>query len=323
MLAGLLVEMGVRGSPSSRSVRLTARDRDAWLRRLQSEQRSRSTISAYRIAIDDLLAGAQERQRSGKLFEERAIVDYLADYRQARRPEAATYYRRFVPLRRFMAWVCRRQGTPDPFLELQAPAKPHQERDWVTREKFDRLLAAAACPQRARPGNVQRDRLVLLTFAVTGLRRAELIEVTWGDLDLDGPTPSLLVRHGEGGKPRRQPLPSQLVAELHRRRAVREPMSAQHVFCGFERGRLQPTALARITKRVAAGAGLEKHLSAHTLRHTAATWLRQSTGDTRLVAEYLGHADLSTVSRYAHVTSHEMQTAVEMPGDHSGQPSFA
>ena len=36
-------------------------------------------------------------------------------------------------------------------------------------------------------------------------------------------------------------------------------------------------------------------MTAHTLRHTAATWLRQATGDTRLVAEYLGHADLSTV----------------------------
>jgi site-specific recombinase XerD len=43
-----------------------------------------------------------------------------------------------------------------------------------------------------------------------------------------------------------------------------------------------------------------------TLRHTAATWLRQATGDARLVAEYLAHADLSTVSRYAHVAPAEL-----------------
>jgi Phage integrase family len=49
-----------------------------------------------------------------------------------------------------------------------------------------------------------------------------------------------------------------------------------------------------------------KHVTAHTLRHTAATWLRQERGDTRLVAEYLGHADLSTVARYAHVDRDEL-----------------
>jgi hypothetical protein len=52
-------------------------------------------------------------------------------------------------------------------------------------------------------------------------------------------------------------------------------------------------------------------------RHTAATWLRQATGDTRLVAEYLGHADLSTVSRYAHVASEEMHAAVQILADHA------
>jgi hypothetical protein len=46
------------------------------------------------------------------------------------------------------------------------------------------------------------------------------------------------------------------------------------------------------------------------LRHAAATWLRREVGDTRLVAEYLGHADLSTVARYAHVDREELFAAV-------------
>jgi integrase len=47
---------------------------------------------------------------------------------------------------------------------------------------------------------------VLLALAATGLRRAELLALDWGGLDLDGARPSLLVRAGKGGKPRRQPL---------------------------------------------------------------------------------------------------------------------
>jgi site-specific recombinase XerD len=42
-----------------------------------------------------------------------------------------------------------------------------------------------------------------------------------------------------------------------------------------------------------------------------ATWLRHATSDTRLVAEYLGHVDLSTVSHYAHVATEETHVAVQ------------
>jgi site-specific recombinase XerD len=73
--------------------------------------------------------------------------------------------------------------------------------------------------------------------------------------------------------------------------------------------RLQPTILAGIIRRAADRAAIEKRVTAHALRHTAATWLRQQTGDARLVAAYLGHADLSTVSRYAHVAADELHDA--------------
>jgi len=75
--------------------------------------------------------------------------------------------------------------------------------------------------------------------------------------------------------------------------------------------------LANIIRRTAQRAGLTKHVTAHTLRHTATTWLRQQTGDARLVAEYLGHADLSTVSRYAHVASEELHTAAAVISEHA------
>jgi site-specific recombinase XerD len=52
-------------------------------------------------------------------------------------------------------------------------------------------------------------------------------------------------------------------------------------------------------------------VTAHTLRHTAATWLREATGDARLVAEYLGHADLSTVHRCTHVAAQELHAAAD------------
>ena len=319
ILAGSLAEMGVRARSTTRSARLLTRDRDAWLRRLRSAERSSSSLSAYRYAIDDLLSWAERTERTGELFEEQTIVDYLDEYRTRCAPAPATYHRRFLLLRRFMAWVSQRNGLPDPFSELQAPPKPRQEAEWLTREEFARMLDAAENPKRAHPGIAERDRLVLLTLAMTGLRRSELIALDWSDVTLDGGRPSLLVRRGKGGKPRRQPLPAELAGALERSRTTREPAPCDPVFCGLAGGRLQPTILAGIIRRASDGAGIAKHVTAHTLRHTAATWLRQATGDTRLVAEYLGHADLSTVARYAHVASDELHAAAQSIADGPGE----
>ncbi|MGH3031709.1 MAG: tyrosine-type recombinase/integrase [Gaiellaceae bacterium] len=307
LLSACLASLGAppaRPAPNAASLRQARED---WLRRLASACRSESAHRAYRNAIDDLL-GWTERQRRD-VFEEATIVDYLAAYQERARPAPATYYRRFVLLRRFLRWVSRRDGVPDPFLDLEPPAKPRQERDWLEPDEFRRLLDSAGRPERNLPGLAERDRLALVSLVTTGLRRSELCGLDWRDLDLDAATPSLLVRRGKGGKPRRQSLPAGLAGELCALRTERRPSPEAPVFCGLAGGRLQQTTLAAIIHRASSRAGLEKHVTAHTLRHTAATWLRQELGDVRLVAEYLGHADLSTVARYAHVAREELFAA--------------
>jgi integrase/recombinase XerC len=193
----------------------------------------------------------ERRGCTGELFEEQAIVDYLHEYRRRQNPAPATYHRRFLLLRCFMRWVSHRHGLADPFAELQAPAKPRQESDWLTREEFARLVQAAGAPERNRRGLAERDRLVLLTLAMTGLRRSELIALDWGDVTLEGTRPSLLVRRGKRGRPRRQPLPTGLAEELERGRAEGNASPSNPVFCGLGGARLQPTALARIVRRAA------------------------------------------------------------------------
>ena len=307
LLSACLASLGAptaRPVPTASSLRQA---RDDWMRRLASACRSESSHRAYRNAIDDLLTWSEPR--GCDLFEEATIVDYLAAYQERAHPAAATYYRRFVLLRRFLRWVSRRDGVPDPFLDLEPPPKPRQERDWLERDEFRRLLDAAGHPERNLSGLAERDQLVLVALVTTGLRRSELCGLDWRDLELDAAAPTLLVRRGKGGKPRRQPLPPGLANELRLLRAEREPSAEAPVFCGLQGGRLQQTILAEIIRRATKRAGLEKHVTAHTLRHTAATWLRQELGDTRLVAEYLGHADLSTVSRYAHVAREELFAA--------------
>jgi integrase len=318
IVASYLEELGVVPAPSQGPGVSLRQAREDWLRRIASARRSQSTLTAYRIALDDPLRWLDERGASDGIPEEETVVAYLDDYRHGARPAPATYYRRFILLRRFFRWLSGRANMPDPFRDLEAPSKPRQVADWLTPAEFVRLLEAAAAPARRYRGLAERDRLVLVALVLTGLRRSELIALDWGDLDLDGAHPSLVVGSGKGGKPRRQPLAPALAHELDRLRPHTAPSADAPVFCGLRGGRLRPTILAGIIARAAKGAGIEKRVTAHTLRHTAATWLRQATGDARLVAEYLGHADLSTVHRYAHVAAPELDAAASAIAAHAG-----
>jgi site-specific recombinase XerD len=309
VVAACLQELGVGfGDRRIGSTISLEQGRDEWLQRLRSADRSRSLLVAYRVAIDDLRGFLDRKSLTGEVLREETIVAYLDDYRRRMRPAPARFFR----------WFSRRANVPDPFLDLEAPRKPQQEADWLTAEEFTRLLRAASAPLRRRPGLVERDRFVLVALVATGLRRSELVALNWGDLDLASDQPSLLVRQGKGGKPRRQPLAAPLADELRRRQEAALPAADDPIFCGLEGKRLQPKVLADIIRRASRRAEIEKRVTAHTLRHTAATWLRQRTGDARLVAAYLGHADLSTVSRYSHVATAELHTAAAAISDHGG-----
>ncbi len=67
----------------------------------------------------------------------------------------------------------------------------------------------------------------------------------------------------------------------------------------------------QLVKRLTEKAGIEKQVTPHILRHTAATRKLRSTGNLRIVQEDLGHARLETTRIYTHVEDPERQAAAE------------
>ncbi|HEX7120853.1 MAG TPA: tyrosine-type recombinase/integrase, partial [Gemmatimonadaceae bacterium] len=111
---------------------------------------------------------------------------------------------------------------------------------------------------------------------------------------------------GKGGKERLVPLGRSAVgAVLLYLRELRPRLDR-----GASRGVLFLNAQGRplsrmgawtILRKYVARAGITKHVSPHTLRHTFATHLLEGGADLRAVQEMLGHADISTTQIYTHV----------------------
>lgn len=140
----------------------------------------------------------------------------------------------------------------------------------------------------------------------TGVRRGELFNLAWSDVDLDGKT---LTVEGDGSKSG-QTRHIQLNSEAHQTLTLwkKDSLSEKYVFPSQNGGRLDN--VKKSWEGVLKIAGIEQ-FRWHDLRHTFASKLVMVGVPLNTVRELLGHSDLKMTLRYAHLAPDNKARAVE------------
>ena len=187
----------------------------------------------------------------------------------------------------------------DPSERLESPKRWRTLPDVLTVAEVDRLLAAPTLDDPL----VFRDRALLELAYGAGLRVSEWISIGVRDVLFEE---SLVRVFGKGSKERLVPIGRRAIGALASYVRELRPRLEKGEGKGvlFLNARGQPLTRMgawKILQKYVDRAGIEKHVSPHTLRHSFATHLLEGGADLRAVQEMLGHADISTTQIYTHV----------------------
>jgi len=143
-------------------------------------------------------------------------------------------------------------------------------------------------------------RAAMMVCYGAGLRISEAIALKVSDID--SKRMLLRVQQGKGRKDRYVVLSPRLLEVL--RRYWRAFPSNYYLFPSWRESRhMSSTALQIACREAAIRAGLRKHVTVHTLRHSFATHLLESGADIRIIQALLGHSRIDTTARYTQVST--------------------
>lgn len=274
-------------------------DLDDYLAYLRYERAAAAqTITTYRRLLLQFAAAFPEENL--RALDAQTLKDYLLRLTKEHNYSAATLNQHRAALRGYYGWLHRQRGlADDPSTHLKLPRKSKRPLPEVlTPEQITALLT----PLEDSDPLKLRDHAILELFYSAGLRLAELAAL---NADLPEANGHTIVR-GKGGVERLVFIGSKAREALARWRAVRSNLQKKPqetaLFLNKNGTRISERGIALRLKAYAYDK-IHLNIHPHTLRHTFATHILQSSGDIRAVQEMLGHKNLATTQIYTHLNT--------------------
>ena len=188
----------------------------------------------------------------------------------------------------------------NPFARVQLVRVPEVPPQYFTKAEFRSLLSVI---------DQEWFREIVIFTVMTGMRRGEVANLHWNDIDLER---RLIHIHSSStfrskwGRLRVIPLNEQLIERL-KDGPPKDPGSYVFTFNG-EKVR-EGYLTQRFTHYVRAS-GITKKLHFHSLRHSHATWLVQESVPIYEIQKLLGHSSIEMTQVYSHLQSEQLHATV-------------
>jgi len=287
------------------------------------DQRSASpnTIAAYRHTFRLLLRFTTERTGTPPSELDIAQLDatlitaFLQHLERARSNSIATRNPRLAAIHSLFAYLALHHPEHASSIQrvLAIPAKRTDKHllTYLTEPEVNALLDA--CDQATWTG--RRDHAMLALTIQTGLRISELIFLASQDITLT--TGANVHTIGKGRKTRRTPLtpPTRTVLKAwlkERAGAPDEPLFPTTTGKRLSRDAIEHRLARHLAVATESCPSMKtKHITMHTLRHTAAMRLLLAGNDITVIALWLGHEQITTTQIYLHADMTHKQQAID------------
>lgn len=218
-----------------------------------------------------------------------------------------------IALRSFLKYCAKRDINALTADKIELARTVRKQVTFLTPEELERVFAE---PDLNKLSGL-RDRAILELLFSSGLRVSELVGLDREHINLK--RREFMVR-GKGQKDRPifiSPAAAEWVQKyLDQREDTARPLFVRYsgtkqVDLSGNFHRLTARSVQRLVARYALLAGITKHVSPHTLRHSFATDLLMNGADLRSVQALLGHSNISTTQIYTHVTDPHLKSVHE------------
>ncbi|MDB5159772.1 MAG: xerD [Candidatus Saccharibacteria bacterium] len=285
--------------------------------------RSAKTAENYRLYLERFVEFTEDIKVENITSEIiRKYRLWLNRYKNAADDDLATITQSYhlIALRGFLGYLSQRD------IQSLAPNKivlPKVSRKQVTFLHYDeveRLISGIEIESEAG----LRDRAIVELLFSSGLRVSELINLNRDHVNTK--RREFMVR-GKGQKDRPVFISEAAASWVDRYLDARQDSLAP-LFISYSKNveantsgdyrRLTARSVQRMVSKYALLAGITKHVSPHTMRHSFATDLLMNGADIRSVQSMLGHSNISTTQVYTHVTDEHLREVYEKFHSESG-----
>ena len=282
---------------------------DSFLEYLKSERNySPATIESYAKDLAEFrnfLEGQrlEPQWADVKADDVREWVIYMLDEQKL---TASSVNRKLSALRTCYKYLRKMEVVKaNPMEKVVAPKKKRPLPYFVRESDMDKLLELTAEDKTFKG---VRDRLILLMFYETGIRRAELLGLTDASVDLKAKQIKVT---GKRNKQRIVPFGDELEAGLQAYLDFRKTKTgfsnAPALFITEEGKPLNEAQVSRIVKDNLSMVTTMKKRSPHVLRHSFATAMLNNKADLTSIQKLLGHESVATTEVYTHVSFEDLK----------------